>query len=256
MPVVLLLAAIAILAGVVVVAIGRGGELTVFRSDTPPLRLEFATAADLARFRPPSAFFGYSAQVTDDALQLIARVVADREAELAMLRRQLATLRASPAPATPAPARPAPPSPAPPSFADARFEAGRPADSSPSAGRPPEPTDWTESRGSSESEGWSESDGGIESEGWSESGGGSVAGGWSESQPEARGWSESGGWPESEPDGGTGASGWSEPGDWAEPGSPHARPAPGRDVDPDPDSAGPDSAGPDSGGPDSGRAGR
>ena len=90
MPVVLLLAAFAILAGVVVVAIGRGGELTVFRSDIPPLRLEFATAADLARFRPPLAFFGYSAQATDDALRRIAHGVADREAELASLRRQLA----------------------------------------------------------------------------------------------------------------------------------------------------------------------
>jgi len=98
MPVVLLLAAFAILAGVVVVAIGRGGELTVFRSDIPPLRLEFATAADLARFRPPLAFFGYSAQATDDALQRIAHGVADREAELASLRRQLAALRPDPDP--------------------------------------------------------------------------------------------------------------------------------------------------------------
>jgi hypothetical protein len=96
MPVVLLLAAVAILAGVVVVAAGRGGELAVFRSDAPPLRREFATAADLATWRPPPALFGYSAQATDDALQRIARVVADRDAELAMLRDQLAALRASP----------------------------------------------------------------------------------------------------------------------------------------------------------------
>lgn len=97
MPVVLLLAAVAVLAGVVVVAVGRGGELAAFRSDAPPLRYEFATAADMAMFRPPPALFGYSAQATDDALRRIARAVSDRDAELAMLRGQLAALRATPA---------------------------------------------------------------------------------------------------------------------------------------------------------------
>jgi hypothetical protein len=93
MPVVLLLAAVAILAGVVVVAIGRGGELAIFRSDAPPYDGSLATAADLAAFRPPPAFFGYSAQATDEALQRIARAVAARDAELALLRGQLAALR-------------------------------------------------------------------------------------------------------------------------------------------------------------------
>jgi hypothetical protein len=96
MPVVLLLTAVAVLAGVVVVAVGRGGELAAFRSDAPPLRYEFASAADLALFRPPPAFFGYSAQATDDALRRIARLVSDRDAELADLRDQLAALRARP----------------------------------------------------------------------------------------------------------------------------------------------------------------
>jgi hypothetical protein len=93
MPVVLLLAAVAILAGVVVVALGRGGELTPFRADTAPFRRELATAAQVASFRPPPAFFGYSAQVTDDALQRIARSVAARDAELARLRSQVIALR-------------------------------------------------------------------------------------------------------------------------------------------------------------------
>jgi hypothetical protein len=56
------------------------------------------TAADMAAFRPPAAFLGYSAQATDQALEQIARVVADRDAELAMLRRENAILRARPAP--------------------------------------------------------------------------------------------------------------------------------------------------------------
>ena len=95
MSVVLLLAALAILAGVVVVAVGRGGELTIFRPDAPAHPEVFASAADVASFRPPTAFFGYSATATDDALQRIARVVAERDAEVAWLREQIALLQGS-----------------------------------------------------------------------------------------------------------------------------------------------------------------
>jgi hypothetical protein len=91
MPVVLLLAALAILAGVVVVAVGRGGELTMFRPDSLA-DSELATAADVAAFRPPPAFFGYSAPATDEALQRITEVVAERDAEVAYLRGQIAQL--------------------------------------------------------------------------------------------------------------------------------------------------------------------
>lgn len=94
MPVVLLAAALAILAGVVVVAIGRGGELALFRPDTPPYPVPLATAAQVAAFRPPPAFLGYNAQATDDALHRIAMTVAQRDAELASLRGELAAARA------------------------------------------------------------------------------------------------------------------------------------------------------------------
>jgi hypothetical protein len=93
MPVVLLIAAVAILAGVVVVAVGRGGELAMARSDIPPVRFALFTPADVAAFRPRLAFFGYSAQATDDALLQIARAVAERDAELSRLRVQLGALR-------------------------------------------------------------------------------------------------------------------------------------------------------------------
>jgi hypothetical protein len=105
MSVVLLLAALAILAGVVVVAVGRGGELAIFRPDLPPQRPVFATGTDVAAFRPPPAFFGYSAPATDSALAQIAQAVAERDAELARLRAQLAQLRGDPEqPLTPGPA--------------------------------------------------------------------------------------------------------------------------------------------------------
>jgi hypothetical protein len=99
MSVVLLLAALAVLAGVVVVAVGRGGELTIFQPDVPPEPLAVATGAEVASFRPPPAFFGYSAPATDDALERIGRAVAQRDAELARLREQLALLRGDADPA-------------------------------------------------------------------------------------------------------------------------------------------------------------
>jgi hypothetical protein len=94
MPVVLMLAAVAILAGVVVVAMGRGGELALARPDSAAYGRELVTPADLVGFRPPAALLGYSAAVTDEALQRIARVVAERDAELALLRHEVAVLRA------------------------------------------------------------------------------------------------------------------------------------------------------------------
>lgn len=93
MPVVLVIAAVAILAGVVVVAVGRGGELAMFRSDVPPVQFALFTPGDVAAFRPRLAFFGYSARATDDALLQIARAVAERDAELSRLRVQLTALR-------------------------------------------------------------------------------------------------------------------------------------------------------------------
>ncbi len=75
---------IAILGGVVVVAMGRGGELTLLTGRTRRrYGREVTTTAELARFRPPAAFLGYSAQATDEALQRIARAMAERDAELA-----------------------------------------------------------------------------------------------------------------------------------------------------------------------------
>jgi hypothetical protein len=93
MSLVLVLAALAILAGVIVVAMGRGGELAPSLADSAAYGRELASAADVATFRPPAAFLGYSAQATDEALQQITRAMAERDAELAMLRREVAILR-------------------------------------------------------------------------------------------------------------------------------------------------------------------
>lgn len=95
-PIVLLLAAAVILVGVVGVAMGGGGEMAEFASDYPlPTSDDVVTADDVASVRPPSSLWGYNVQVTDEALHRIAQVVTERDVEIAVLRQQLAELRAA-----------------------------------------------------------------------------------------------------------------------------------------------------------------
>lgn len=88
MPVVIILAAAVILGGVVVVAMGRGGELARNRIDLSS-RTDFQTWSDVAGYRPPAALLGYHAGATEHALSLIARTLAERDAEIDWLRRRL-----------------------------------------------------------------------------------------------------------------------------------------------------------------------
>ena len=94
MPVILVLAAAAILCCVVLAALGRAGEMAAFPSDSPPLRLDNLTAADVALLRPPLALWGYNVSATEEALGVIARSVTARDVEIATLRRELTELRA------------------------------------------------------------------------------------------------------------------------------------------------------------------
>jgi hypothetical protein len=97
-PVVIVLAAAVILGGVVVVAMGRGGELSRERPELPA-RSDFRTWSDVASYRPPSALLGYHAGATEHALSLIARTIAERDAEIDWLRNRLAeVIRPEPAP--------------------------------------------------------------------------------------------------------------------------------------------------------------
>lgn len=94
---ILLLAALAILGCVVLAALGRTGEMATFPADCAPLDTGALNAADVALLRPPMALWGYQVQATEEALQLIARSVTARDTEIAVLRRQLASLREPPA---------------------------------------------------------------------------------------------------------------------------------------------------------------
>jgi len=91
---VLLAAAIAILAGVVVIAMGRGGEMVRAYRDLPMGPPVIRSATDVAMLRLPIAPFGYHEQVADAALDAVAAVLAERDTEIAGLREELRWLRA------------------------------------------------------------------------------------------------------------------------------------------------------------------
>jgi hypothetical protein len=86
---VLLAAAIAILAGVVAVAMGWGGEMAASSRDLPQFPLWASTASDVAMMRLPAGLLGYQREATDQALYAISLLVADRDAEIARLRDEL-----------------------------------------------------------------------------------------------------------------------------------------------------------------------
>ena len=86
---VLLLAAAAILGGVVVVAMGRGGEIVAFRRDRPVELPAIRTPADIASLRLPIGLFGYQVRATADALTAMAHLLAERDYEIATLRGEL-----------------------------------------------------------------------------------------------------------------------------------------------------------------------
>jgi len=88
----IVIAAIVIVGGIIVVAMGRGGELAIDRPDLPR-RTDFQSSSDIADYRPPAALIGYSAVATEQALTLIARTIAERDAEIDWLRRRLAELQ-------------------------------------------------------------------------------------------------------------------------------------------------------------------
>ena len=99
MPVLFLVAVVAVLAGVYLAATGRGGELAYERVDHAPLDLGPVSAPDIAMLRPPTAMWGYNMQVTDEALDLVARAMRDRDVTIAYLQQELANrVAADPAP--------------------------------------------------------------------------------------------------------------------------------------------------------------
>jgi hypothetical protein len=102
----MIIAVVAVLAGVFYAATGRGGELAYEHADHAPLDLGPVSAADVAMLRPPTALWGYNMQVTDEALDRIARAMRDRDVTIAYLRQQLAGQGSDAAPSPDAPPAP------------------------------------------------------------------------------------------------------------------------------------------------------
>jgi hypothetical protein len=90
-PVVFLIAIAVVLVGIFFAATGRGGELAYEHADHAPLDLGPVSAADIALLRPPTAMWGYNMQVTDAALDQIARAMRERDITIAYLQEQVAT---------------------------------------------------------------------------------------------------------------------------------------------------------------------
>jgi hypothetical protein len=89
-PVLFLIAIVVVLVGIFFAATGRGGEMAYEPADHAPLDLGPVSAADIALLRPPTAMWGYNMQVTDEALDQIARAVRERDITIAYLQDQLA----------------------------------------------------------------------------------------------------------------------------------------------------------------------
>ncbi|MFC7647843.1 hypothetical protein ACFQX6_50640 [Streptosporangium lutulentum] len=98
MLVVLVLAAVVVIAGVTVVAMGRGGELTEFAPDIPPLDLPVAgqlSAVDFMALQLPVSLVGYHTQSVDETLNRVANALSERDTRIAVLEQRVSELLSS-----------------------------------------------------------------------------------------------------------------------------------------------------------------
>ncbi|WP_327089542.1 hypothetical protein OIE66_02640 [Nonomuraea sp. NBC_01738] len=98
MLVVLAIAALAILACVVLVSLGRGGELTEFPPDVPPLDLPESgqlTAVDFMKLQLPVNLVGYHTQSVDETLRRVSSALSARDTRIAVLEQRVSELLAS-----------------------------------------------------------------------------------------------------------------------------------------------------------------
>ena len=90
MLVLIVIAAVVIVAVVVFLAMGRGGELSGERPDYLPIDVGPVSATDVALLRPPTGLWGYNMQATDEAMELIAESIRERDVRIVALE-QLVT---------------------------------------------------------------------------------------------------------------------------------------------------------------------
>ncbi|PSK97344.1 hypothetical protein CLV63_10862 [Murinocardiopsis flavida] len=120
------LAAVAVLAAVALVVMGKGGQLARFEADHAPLDLPAdrpISAADVAGVRLPLSMWGYHVRAVDEALRRLSGALRDRDARIEELEARLGGLAAYSAPAGAAPGQ----SPLPFEEADSAHGGPRPA---------------------------------------------------------------------------------------------------------------------------------
>ncbi|MGI5154648.1 hypothetical protein [Microbispora sp. CA-102843] len=95
MLVVLVIAGLAVIACVVMVSLGHGGEMADFPPDVPPLELPAAgqmTPADLIALHLPIGLVGYSTQAVDETLHRVSVALGERDTRIAVLEQRVAEL--------------------------------------------------------------------------------------------------------------------------------------------------------------------
>ena len=92
-----MIAALVIVAVVVFVARGYGGELSTERGDYLELELGPVSATDVVLLRPPLTLAGYSMPATDEALERIAASIRERDVRIVALEQLVTDLTSEPA---------------------------------------------------------------------------------------------------------------------------------------------------------------
>jgi hypothetical protein len=101
-PLLIVLAIVVVLAGVVLVAAGRGGEMpAVERTDYYPLEMGPVSATDVVLLRPQMALWGYNQQMVDEALDHIADSIRERDVRIVALEQLVTDLTREPVPSMP-----------------------------------------------------------------------------------------------------------------------------------------------------------
>jgi hypothetical protein len=96
--VLIVIAAIVVVVAVVFVALGRGGGMSAERNDYFPIDLGPVSATDVALLRPPTGLWGYNMQVTDEAMEMIAESIRERDVRIVALEQLVTDLSRDHAP--------------------------------------------------------------------------------------------------------------------------------------------------------------
>jgi hypothetical protein len=90
------IAVVVVIVVMVLVAMGRGGGLSAERGDYLELDLGPVSATDVALLRPPTGLWGYNMQATDEAMELIAESIRERDVRIVALEQLVTDLSREP----------------------------------------------------------------------------------------------------------------------------------------------------------------